>query len=282
MPQREKVATFYPSGYWQESQSDGFMQKLQARYIEMMLKWDLMGWFKRLRLSKESKIVDVGCSRGDWLALIKAKGHTVLGLEADPRAAHAAKRRGIEISEETAETWKPEAASVDAILAFHLIEHLLAPKAFLKACFRGLKPGGKILIRVPNIGSLQYRMTKGSWKGLEMPRHLVMYRPKPLAQLVQSAGFTVLKSSTWSLRDGPPCLSSSLLPSGEPTWREIRQIRGGQWRVLAYLLLTWALLPLELLASMFRMGAMITIIAEKPLEAADEKEKSGVSGVCDN
>lgn len=264
MPEREQVATFYPTGYWQESQSKSLLAKLQATYIDLMMRWDLMRYFKHLRLPSNSFVIDVGCSRGDWLAKIKALDHQVLGIEADPRAASAARKLGVPIQQETAETWQPELGNADAVLAFHLVEHLVAPKPFLKSCYKALKPGGKLLIRVPNIGSLQYRLLGDRWKGLEMPRHLVMYRPKPLKHMLQEAGFQIKKSKTWSLRDGPPCFASSLFPSGEPTWRAIHKVYKGNWRVLAYLLLTGMCLPVERLAAVFGYGSMITIIAEKP------------------
>ena len=262
VPDRNTLVCFYPRGYWREG-SGGPLGPLQARYVRCMLKWDLMVWVRRLELAGGSVFLDIGCGRGDWLALIRDMGMLVRGIEADSRAAaYARKQHGIAIDEVDADQWRAEPETADAVAFFHLLEHLGNPGAFLEQCRRALVDGGKILLRVPNIDSWQWRLFGKRWKGLEIPRHLVLFNPPSLERLLRERGFEIEHQSTWSLRDGPPALTSSLFPAGEPTRQQIHgKSRPGM--TLVYLLLNWLCTPIEWLAALFRKGSMITVVAKK-------------------
>ena len=261
MPDRNQIASFYPPGYWQENTKQTLLSRLQRIYIDTMLKFDLMRWVSRLKLNPKGVFLDIGCSRGDWLDLIRSKGWAVAGVEADPRAAAFAKDRlNLPIENVDVESWSPQEGAYKVISFFHLLEHVSSPHDFLAKVRKALVKDGKILLRVPNAGSAQLRWFGKRWKGLEMPRHIHMFNPYSLKLLLQSQGFEIEASSTWSLRDGPPALTSSLFPAGEPTRQEIlRQPR--PIATMIYLILNWLMTPLEVLCSLFGQGAMITVIA---------------------
>lgn len=263
IPDRATLAGFYPSGYWVESETPGLMERLQQLYIRTMLKLDLMAWVRRLRLKPGSEYLDIGCGRGDWAGMVAAKGFRVQGLEADPRAAEYARRKyGLQVTVADDDSWDPEMEAWDALTLFHLLEHVTDPHALLSKCRKALRQGGKLLIRIPNPRSWQAKLFGKRWKGWELPRHVVLFHPHLIRNLLHEHGFTVRKLSTWSLRDGPPAAASSLYPDGEPTRRLIFR-RSGSLPVLFYLLLTWACFPFELVASWLGAGSMITVIAEK-------------------
>ena len=262
VPSREELAGFYPRGYWQEKVKPSLLTRLQEIYIQMMLRLDLMGWVRRLGLQKGDRYIDIGCSRGDWLALIRDQGLAVQGIEADPRAAAFARTRyGLSIEEVDGDQWDPQPNQFDAISFFHLLEHLRDPKSFLQKCRLALKPGGQILLRIPNICSLQSRLCGQGWKGLEMPRHVFLPSPQALKRQLRETGFRVVKRSTWSLRDGPSSLSSSVFPRGEPTRQQILG-KSRPFMTLVYLGLTWLVAPLEALFALVGRGAMITVVAK--------------------
>jgi len=264
VPDRATIASFYPSGYWQETAKPSRLARLQQIYINFMLERDLMGWVRAMKLASGSRFLDVGCSRGDWLALIGAAGYQVEGIEADPRAAaYARTKHSLTVHELDGDSWEPEQDSYAGISFFHLLEHLRDPRAFLGKVFHGLQPGGKLLLRIPHVNSLQASVLGANWKGLEIPRHIMLFSRKALVDLLTAQGFQVESCSSWALRDGPPCWASSLLPGGEPTWQQIHR-RPSALKTLAYLALTWALTPLEVLAAMMGKGSMLTVIARKP------------------
>ena len=263
VPDAETIRSFYPQGYWREGGDEGLMHRLQRFYVRFMLRVDPMYWFAKLKLKAGATFTDVGCSRGDWLAMIAARGMDVTGVEADERAAdHARTKYQLPIVQATAEDWEPVPESQEAVSFFHLLEHLAQPDLFLDKVATSLKKGGLILVRIPNIASWQAKLFGRRWKGLEAPRHLALYPPRALSDLFEKHGFRVKMMTTWSLRDGPPAMASSLFPAGEPTRQEILG-RSRPGATLLYLALTWLLTPFEFLAALFGKGAMVTVIARK-------------------
>lgn len=264
MPSRNVIASFYPKGYWLESLKTSPLAKLMALYVRLMLRFDILAWFKKMKLKPEESYLDMGCSRGDFLALAKQTGVKAEGIEGDPNAAAFARKTfGLVVHELDLDTWQPEPNSWNGLSLFHVLEHVREPQELLNVCFHALKPGGKLLLRVPNIGSWQSRLFGHSWKPLDLPRHLTHFHPKALKQVLERNGFQIQALSTWSLRDGAPAWSASLFQSGEPTYQQIHQ-KHSTWRIGVFFVLTWVLTPLECLAAFFGRGGMITVLAQKP------------------
>ena len=63
------------------------------------------------------------------------------------------------------------------------------PIESLRSCYRLLKPGGKIWIETPNIKSLGYSRFQENWRGLEPPRHLVLFNSESLCNALLDIGF---------------------------------------------------------------------------------------------
>ncbi|PIE90872.1 MAG: hypothetical protein CR997_04405 [Acidobacteria bacterium] len=264
VPERSEIERFYPTGYWQEGSSDAFLTRVERFYSRTMLRLDLLAWLKKASRGMPSHLsyLDIGCSRGELLLDASKLGFHVTGLEGDSRAVQFARDQyGLDIIHGDVETWRPR-SSYHLISAFHVLEHLRDPAAFLRQLHGCLHSQGRLLLRVPNIDSWQAQVMKEKWKGLEAPRHLSHFSPRGLVRLLTNSGYKLLVQSTWSLRDGPPALTSSLCMSGEPTYQAITG-KKSLFLKLFYLQLNWALTPIELIASLFGQGGMITIIAEK-------------------
>jgi 2-polyprenyl-3-methyl-5-hydroxy-6-metoxy-1,4-benzoquinol methylase len=133
-------------------------------------------------------LLDVGCGDGSFLALARACGwQQVLGLEPDPKAARLASQTGVRVIEGGLEVLASQSDAFDVITLSHVIEHVHDPLLMLRACHRLLKPGGQLWLETPNVSSLGHRVFGRHWRGLEAPRHLVLFSPLGLA--LKSAGF---------------------------------------------------------------------------------------------
>lgn len=264
IPDRKTLAGFYPQGYWREDAANAsWLARMQRVYVRALLEWDLMAWFRKLALTPGQRHLDLGCGRGDFLARIGAHGIAVQGVESDDRAVSYARNRfGLAIEQVDLEDWLPPADRYDAISAFHVVEHVRHPRELLERCHRALRHDGRLLLRVPNLDSVQAHVFGRGWKGLEVPRHVHNFSARALDILLEQCGFVVARRSTWSWRDGPPGWTSSMFPGGEPT----RQAVLGKRRpiaVLGYLALTWMVTPIEGLSAVFDRGGMATVLARK-------------------
>lgn len=143
-----------------------------------------------LNRSNGGKLLDLGCGDGRFLALMRAAGWDVMGVEPDPAAARAVQQEfGISVT--TLEDARLLDESFDAITLSHVIEHVHDPVALLSECRRLLKPEGKAVIVTPNIGSLGHQKFGSSWRGLEPPRHLHIFSLRTLRVCCEKAGMHV-------------------------------------------------------------------------------------------
>lgn len=94
----------------------------------------------------------------------------------------------------------------DTVLSFSVLEHLYAPESFLKECFRVMKNGAYILLRVP-----------WQWQVHEAPHDYYRYSPNGLHHLLTKAGFSVV-----DVRPLSGLMSTLVLKANLFTRRKIR------------------------------------------------------------
>jgi 2-polyprenyl-3-methyl-5-hydroxy-6-metoxy-1,4-benzoquinol methylase len=138
-------------------------------------------------------VLDVGCGDGAFLALAQRAGWQVLGLEPDAQAAAVAQQQGVPVQVGGLETLAEQQATFDVITLAHVIEHVADPVATLRDCHRLLKPGGQLWLETPNAAGHGLRAFGRHWRGLEAPRHLVLFTPQSLRRAVAEAGFEGLQ-----------------------------------------------------------------------------------------
>jgi SAM-dependent methyltransferase len=138
-----------------------------------------------------SRVLDVGCGDGRFLLAMATLGAAVEGLETDPVAAGLARRRtGGVIHEVPLEDATLPAASFDLVSLLHVLEHVPDPRATLTEAKGLLKPGGTLLLALPNAGSLEAKLFRSAWYPLDLPRHYWGFAPRTLTRLVEECGFT--------------------------------------------------------------------------------------------
>jgi SAM-dependent methyltransferase len=84
-------------------------------------------------------------------------------------------------------------ASYDAVILWHVAEHLQTPEVTVRAIARLLRPGGVLLVAVPNFGSPEARIGRAGWFHLDVPRHLVHFTPATLTAILDATGFRPVK-----------------------------------------------------------------------------------------
>ncbi len=84
----------------------------------------------------------------------------------------------------------------DVIALWHSLEHLPEPWAVLEAASKRLKPGGILLVAIPNIGGYQAQALGARWWHLDAPRHLYFWPPRDLARLVNRFGLQTVSLDT--------------------------------------------------------------------------------------
>jgi SAM-dependent methyltransferase len=182
-PRPASMDAYYPSRYRRYARPVAAL--LRALYAVRVRRW--------ASGRASGRALEVGCGAGWMLHALAHRGWQVLGLERTPeQAAFASGELGVPVMVGGIERL-PELGSFDLIFLFHVLEHLDAPAAALRACAERLKPGGRLIVAVPNYASWQARYARGGWFHLDVPRHLYHFTPAALSRLLRQAGLSPLE-----------------------------------------------------------------------------------------
>jgi SAM-dependent methyltransferase len=130
------------------------------------------------------------------LAELRARGWEVHGTELSAVSASYARSLGIPVLQSAVEDAPFVDASFDVITMFHVLEHLTDPKRALFRLYRLLRPGGLLIVEVPNIGSWYARVFGDVWFHYDVPRHLYHFSRDTLGKMMVEPGFELLKETT--------------------------------------------------------------------------------------
>ena len=148
--------------------------------------------------------LDVGAGRGDVSAALVARGWTATIVEPSPSGCAAALARGVDAREGTLATVALEPGAYDAAIFQHSLEHVADPVADLLLVAAALRPGGLLLVTVPNFGSWQARRFGGRWYHLDLPRHRTHFTARGLERALAQAGLEVVEQTTSTSTVGLP------------------------------------------------------------------------------
>jgi SAM-dependent methyltransferase len=272
MPGSDEITGFYPAEYWWHPSRAGRLTKLESIYRKLALH-DHVSFIVRAAGKRPAvDLLDVGCGSGTLLGLLKQRGFRAIGVDFSAEAAGlAGAENGVRVVVGSLDQAGFPDHSFDIVTLFHVLEHVANPRQVLAEVSRILKPGGVIVVQVPNIDSWQFKAFGARWYGLDIPRHLIDYSKGSMLKLLNDSGFVPRRIKHFNLRDNAPALVSSVFPSLDPISRAVRQRRHGAlegpvltWsRHLAYLFFVICAYPFAILESAFRRGATLTIEARK-------------------
>jgi 2-polyprenyl-3-methyl-5-hydroxy-6-metoxy-1,4-benzoquinol methylase len=100
-------------------------------------------------------------------------GHECHGSERSELAAQRARKTvGLRIYTTPLAQSGLEPHSFDLVILWHVLEHLEEPEQYLSLINHMLRPGGLLLLEVPNYSSLQSQFSGKHWFHLDLDRHL--------------------------------------------------------------------------------------------------------------
>ncbi len=242
-------------------------QRLVAHQLERIDRLKLRRVLTTCPLDSQARVLDVGCNLGSFLAALRDRiGCSVAGLDPAPiPAKYAREHFHLDVREacldDVADSFAP--ASFDLITLWHVMEHLWAPRRDLDIVRSLLKPGGTLIVEVPNFADPLCRLFGSSWAYIDVPRHLLHFTPRSLRNCLEDAGFTVATlECTGTFRPYSVTISSlfTLLGLGyEP------DLEKSAYAATCVRCATWPLLALEgLLGMRGLLTAVATLKARRP------------------
>ena len=143
------------------------------------------------RFKSKGKALEVGCSTGILLGLLKDKGWGVKGVEISETAARKAKAGGIDVIMKSFQSIDLQ-ETFDLIIFNHTLEHLGDPKKVLEKAYVILNKKGFIYIDLPNYGGVSANILGLKWSMLLPEEHLWHFTYKALKILLTDLGFKII------------------------------------------------------------------------------------------
>jgi len=147
------------------------------------------------------RVLEVGCASGHMTAALVAAGNSVVGVEVDPdaaaEAANAAERvHVLDLDIESISAVEHEL--FDVVLAGDVLEHLRNPAAALDDVLTRLRPGGDLILSIPNVthADVRLHLLEGRFdyaeSGLLDRTHLRWFTRASLRRLLANAGMVAV------------------------------------------------------------------------------------------
>ena len=216
-------------------------------------------------------VLDFGCDGELLLGALRREGIGAFGVGPGlaEAAAIAARTGAPEVCASIADSPFP-ANSCAAITMFHVLEHRGDPFVYVVAARELLRPGGRLIVQVPNAACWQCLLLGENWSGFDVPRNLVHFRAGDIQALLEACDFEIVRRKFFALQDNPACLATSLAPWLDPVVRRARGVAEQAAikfaKDLLYCALVIAAVPFALLEAACRAGSTVTIEARKRAE----------------
>jgi len=104
----------------------------------------------RFSIEQNSKFLDIGCGRGEFMEAFKKMGMNVFGVDKCEYASKKLDEYEVKNCDLENERIDYESNSFDVVFSKSVIEHFHNPENFIKECYRILKPGGRLIILTPD------------------------------------------------------------------------------------------------------------------------------------
>jgi SAM-dependent methyltransferase len=206
-------------------------------------------------------VVDVGAGTGLRARALADRGFQVIAMEPDPLEEM---RAHVELTGTTTEVVRAGVADLgdvlggrqaDAVLMWHVLEHLEMPDVALATVSAGMRDGGVLSIAVPNRDSLEAEVFGDRWHSWEPSRHRWHFDERSLRLVLGEAGFSVRDVSPRGGWGYPASLAFSLAPDLDPQINPRRSLAG---RALAT-----AMIPVAFGARAAGRGSQLVTLASR-------------------
>ena len=276
VPDISSMNSYYPGAYY------GSGKKKFSSVIELLTvlgnKLRARKILKEIALARSddgaSKVLDIGCGRANLLRSLKDAGCECYGIERT-RYSDDSHSDEIEIFKGSIAERVYSDGFFDAVIIWHVLEHLHDPIETLDDVARITKKGGLIGIAVPNFSSFQSSLFKADWFHLDLPRHLYHFGTENLSRVLEQRGYAISSVSTSSLEQNLFGFIQSLMNKlkflGKPNeFYQLLKKRSGTGQTLElvlWLIIAMLILPLALIEFVIALitgkGAIAIVYAHK-------------------
>lgn len=191
---KEEAATkiYQDDNYYNDSSDAGYSDYLEQELALRATYRRFLKYLRRIKLSG-GDLLEIGCGFGYLLDEAGPYFNKKLGTDFSPGARDAASPVADQVFLGGLDQ-VPSDVSVDVVVALNVLEHTYQPVKFLEEAKSLLKPKGKIIIAVPNMGSFIRKLMGKNWPSYKIPEHTLYFNQGSLDKVMREAGYSNVKN----------------------------------------------------------------------------------------
>ena len=216
-PDNEKIGDYYKSSSYisHTNQSKGLFgfvyQVLRNRALALK-----RGWI--LRHAEPGKLLDYGSGTGEFLYNMQAHGWYVKGVEiAEGPRIQSQKKYGLDVLDPE-EFQNEQASFYDLITMWHVLEHIDNLAESAERIISKLKPGGILVLALPNPESWDAKYYKDYWAAWDVPIHFYHFKKENINALASKIGLELVETINMPFDSFYVSLLSEQYKTGSKSW----------------------------------------------------------------
>lgn len=169
----------------------------ESQWLEHTMWSDIDAVLRDRLIASPSRLLDVGCGPGHFMAFMRTCGWITEGVEPSSDAAERAAALGFQVFPSIEAARTQGSHTYDAVTLLNVLEHVFDPVALVQSVSSMIAPGGLLVIRVPNDFSVlqkcaQAELGKDPW-WIAAPDHVNYFSFDSLDRLLEGNGFYVME-----------------------------------------------------------------------------------------
>jgi methionine biosynthesis protein MetW len=212
------------------------------KYTEINLDSDESHFLVLDLVAGARNVLDVGCATGYLSEAMITRGCEVVAIEVDEGAAAIARSRGVDVRSGLHTLDDGHVGHFDCLVFADVLEHVCESQQFLKSALRFLRPGGVVVVSVPNIAhwSTRWELLRGRFDytptGLLDETHVRFFTTRALETMLRDCGLSVVDR-----RASAGFCSYPMFRNPELRWQQRKLLRHalGRWPTLFAFQLVW-------------------------------------------
>jgi len=183
-------AQYLAANYMEDYYPREKIERIHTNAREWLLMRERLSEIERQIGTRGGRLLDVGCGIGTFLHLAQESGWETHGVDpSESGTAFAHAQYGLNVFCGNLFDANFPDRHFDVITLYHVLEHISQPNPLLDELRRILKPKtGRLVIEVPNGGSIQSRLQKEKWPYVHPTDHLYYFSAQTLSKLLRKHG----------------------------------------------------------------------------------------------
>jgi len=207
---------------------------------------------------KSIHILDVGCGNPSFLSVVQKKLQIKCsGIDFTDAGWKGENFTELNLTKSSIEDFQTTEL-FDVITLWHYLEHDYNPQKTIEKLYNCLKPGGKIIIEVPDYNNIIAKQQNNHWQGWHSPRHISLFSKKSFSVLFSKDKWNIVKHLRYGTLDAFTLWWLGKMEKKGIDWSG--SMEGEFWRLVFLKVVTF---PFFIFEKIIPMGVQIIIVEKK-------------------